>query len=69
MFKQLLNKIFGTKPLDQSLLAKRVDAMPTAVNDQITDSVTQAMQAQVAEKIKQPAKPKAPAKPRAKKTK
>lgn len=68
MFKQLLNKIFGTKPLDQSLLAKRVDATP-AINDQITDSVTQAMQAQVADKIKKTAKPKAPAKPRAKKTK
>lgn len=67
MFK-LLNKIFGTKPVDESLLAKRVDATPTAVNDQITDSVTQTMQAQVADKIKKPAKPKAPAKPRAKKT-
>jgi hypothetical protein len=57
MFK-LLNKIFGTKPVDESLLAKRVDATP-AVNDQITDSVTQTMQAQVAEKIKKPAKPRA----------
>ena len=57
MFK-LLNKIFGTKPVDESLLAKRVDAMP-AINDQITDSVTQTMQAQVAEKIKKPAKPRA----------
>lgn len=57
MFK-LLNKIFGTKPVNESLLAKRVDAMP-AINDQITDSVTQNMQAQVADKIKKPAKPRA----------
>jgi hypothetical protein len=56
MFK-LLNKIFGTKPVDESLLAKRVDATPT-INDQITDSVTQTMQAQVADKIKKPAKPR-----------
>jgi hypothetical protein len=56
MFK-LLNKIFGTKPVDESLLAKRVDAMPV-INDQITDSVTQTMQAQVADKIKKPTKPR-----------
>lgn len=56
MFK-LLNKIFGTKPVDESLLAKRVDSTP-AINDQITDSVTQTMQAQVADKIKKPAKPR-----------
>jgi hypothetical protein len=55
MFK-LLNKIFGTKPIEESLLAKRVDSTP--VNPQITDSVTQTMQAQVAEKIKKPAKPR-----------
>ena len=45
MFK-MLNKLFGIKP--------------DPVNPQITDSVTQNMQAAVTEKIKAPAKPKKP---------
>jgi hypothetical protein len=51
MFKQLLD-LFRIKPIDDSLLAKKVDSMPQPVNTQITDSVTQAAPSAQAEEIK-----------------
>jgi hypothetical protein len=53
MFKKIIN-LFKVKPIDDSLLAKKVDSMP-AVKDQITDAVTSqqadVLKAAVEEKI------------------
>lgn len=61
MFKKILN-LFKVKPIDESLLAKKVDSMPSAVNDQITDSVTQSPQAEVLKAaVQEKIAPEAPA--------
>jgi len=68
MLSKVLNyfNLFKVKPIDESLLAKKVDSIPQPVNDQITDSVTSPQAAEikvaVAEKIVEKPQQPAPAK-------
>ena len=63
MLSKVLNyfNLFKVKPIDESLLAKKVDSIPQPVNNQITDSITSpqadVLKAAVEEKIA----PEAPA--------
>lgn len=57
MLSKVLNyfNLFKVKPIEQSLLAKKVDSIPQPVDPQITDSVTSSqadvLKAAVEEKI------------------
>lgn len=73
MLSKVLNyfNLFKVKPIDESLLAKKVDSMPQPVNPQITDAVTQLsnespqaaeIKVAVAEKIVEKPQQPAPAK-------
>ena len=66
MFNFLKN-LFKIKPLDESLLARKVDSLPKPVNDQITDAVTQANPAkEINQAVKAAAQKPAVKKPRKK---